>query len=71
VVSDLHVEFGAFELPAVDADVIVLAGDLGLGTLVQLARRWSGGRPVLFVAGNHEYYGHALPALTYALRAAS
>lgn len=72
VVSDLHVEFGAFELPAVEADVVVLAGDVGLGTAgVRLARQWSDGRPVLFVAGNHEYYRHALPALTGELRAAA
>ena len=71
VISDLHVEFGAFELPMVDADAVVLAGDIGLGTAgVRLARRWSDGRPVLFVAGNHEYYRHALPALTGELRAA-
>jgi predicted phosphodiesterase len=70
VVSDLHVEFAAFEFPGVDADVIVLAGDVGPGTAgVRLARRWSDGRPVLFVAGNHEYYRHALPALTGELRA--
>jgi predicted phosphodiesterase len=72
VVSDLHVEFGAVELPAVEADVVVLAGDVGLGTAgVRLARRWSDGRPTLFVAGNHEYYRHALPALTDELRAAA
>lgn len=72
VVSDLHVEFAAFEPPTVDADMVVLAGDVGLGIAgVRLARRWSGGRPVLFVAGNHEYYGHALPALTGELRAAA
>jgi predicted phosphodiesterase len=72
VISDLHVEFGSFELPAVDADAVVLAGDIGLGTAgVRLARRWSHGRPVLFVAGNHDYYRHALPALTGELRAAA
>jgi predicted phosphodiesterase len=66
------VEFAAFEPPTVDADVVVLAGDVGLGTAgVQLARRWWEGRPVLFVAGNHEYYRHALPALTGELRAAA
>ena len=70
VVSDLHVEFAAFELPTVDADVVVLAGDVGQGTTgIRLARRWAGGRPVLFVAGNHEYYRHALPALTDQMRA--
>jgi predicted phosphodiesterase len=71
VISDLHVEYGAFEFPMVDADVVVLAGDIGLGTAgVLLARQWSDGRPVLFVAGNHEYYRHALPALTAELREA-
>jgi predicted phosphodiesterase len=72
VVSDLHVEFAAFEPPPVDADVLVLAGDVGLGTAgVRLARSWAAGRPVLFVAGNHEFYRHALPALTGELRAAA
>jgi Icc-related predicted phosphoesterase len=72
VISDLHVEFDDFELPEVDADAVVLAGDIGLGTAgIRLARRWSGGRPVLFVAGNHEYYRHALPALGGELRSAA
>ena len=72
VVSDLHVEFAAFEPPPLDVDAVVLAGDISLGTEgVELARRWSGGRPVLFVAGNHEYYRHTLPGLTGELRAAA
>jgi predicted phosphodiesterase len=70
VISDLHVEFAPFDLPTVDADVLVLAGDVGQGLAgVQLAARWAAGRPVLFVAGNHEFYGHGLPALTGRLRA--
>jgi predicted phosphodiesterase len=72
VLSDLHVEFAPFEPAPLDADAIVLAGDTALGTKgVDLARRWFGGRPVLFVAGNHEYYRHALPRLTDELRAAA
>jgi Icc-related predicted phosphoesterase len=72
VVSDVHVEFAAFEPPMVDADGLVLAGDIAQGVAgVRLARCWSRGRPVLFVAGNHEYYGHALPELTDRLRAAA
>jgi len=70
VISDLHVEFAAFEFPEVEADALVLAGDVAPGAAgVQLAARWSDGRPVLFVAGNHEYYRHALPALTERMRA--
>jgi predicted phosphodiesterase len=72
VLSDLHAEFAAFAPQPLDADVVVLAGDTALGTRgVGLARRWFGERPVLLVAGNHEYYRHALPALTGELRAAA
>lgn len=72
VLSDLHVEFAAFEPPPLDADAVVLAGDIGMGTAgVERARGWFDGRPVLFVAGNHEYYRHALPGLTGELRAAA
>lgn len=68
VLSDLHNEFTPFMPPKVDADVIVLAGDIGLGTR---GVRWAAsaflGTPVLYVAGNHEYYGHAIPKLTVEL----
>jgi predicted phosphodiesterase len=53
--SDIHLEFGPFEAPATDADVVVAAGDIGVGVdginwLKQI------GKPVIYVAGNHEYY---------------
>ncbi len=53
--SDIHLEFGTFKLPETDADVIVAAGDVGVGLqgiewLVEL------GKPVIYVAGNHEFY---------------
>ncbi len=53
--SDIHLEFGDFKLPAVEADVIVAAGDIGIGLegFYWLARQ---GRPVVYVAGNHEFY---------------
>lgn len=31
ILSDLHLEFSTFEPPTTDADVIVLAGDIGKG----------------------------------------
>jgi predicted phosphodiesterase len=63
VLSDLHLEFAAFDLPDVAADVIVLAGDIhtrdrGLAFANQCARC-----PIIYVAGNHEYYGAAIPKL--------
>ncbi|MBN2700031.1 MAG: metallophosphoesterase [Methylothermaceae bacterium] len=55
--SDIHLEFGGMRLPKVDADVIVAAGDIGVGLqgLRWLSRQ---GRPVVYVAGNHEFYKH-------------
>ena len=72
VLSDLHLEQQPFEPVAVDADVVVLAGDIGIGSRgVEWARRWESERPVLYVAGNHEFYGHTLPGLIDDLRAAA
>lgn len=61
--SDLHLEmlerfFPGERLiaPAKDADLLVLAGDIAQGArAVQLFAHWP--VPVLYVAGNHEFYG--------------
>lgn len=55
--SDIHLEFGPLVLPEVEADVVVAAGDIGIGLqgLHWLARLE---RPVVYVAGNHEFYRH-------------
>lgn len=72
VLSDLHIERRPFETGGVEADVVVLAGDIDRGTRgVEWAARWADGRPVLYVAGNHEFYGHSLPGLVDELRAAA
>lgn len=62
VVSDLHREFDGFELPPSDAlasaDVIILAGDIDVGVAgIQWAQRVFADKPVVYVAGNHEFYG--------------
>lgn len=65
--SDLHLEFAPFEANAEGSDVIVLAGDIdvkGRGLDFALGL----GKPVVYVAGNHEYYGSAIPKMTDALR---
>ncbi len=54
--SDIHLEFGELEIPLTDADVIVAAGDIGVGLQgIEWLRRFD--RPTVYVAGNHEYYG--------------
>ncbi len=59
VLSDLHTEFADFSPPGTDADVVVLAGDIGvgLGGIEWAARRFPK-VPVIYVPGNHEFYGH-------------
>lgn len=58
ILSDLHLEFSTFEPPATDADVIILAGDIGKGNKgVYWARQTFPDKPILYVPGNHEFYG--------------
>ena len=72
VLSDLHLERAPFTAPRCDADVVILAGDVARGTGgVAWAREWPGTPPLLYVAGNHEFYGHGLPELIGALREAA
>jgi predicted phosphodiesterase len=72
VLSDLHLEHAPFTVPAVDADAVILAGDVAPGTRgIEWMRRQLDGRPILYVAGNHEFYGHDLPGLTQRLRDAA
>ncbi|MGO7754666.1 metallophosphoesterase [Rhizobium ruizarguesonis] len=66
VASDLHLEFGQpFSQTAPDgADVFVCAGDLmtrGIGPSISwLAANIAERMPVVFVAGNHEFYGASM-----------
>ena len=59
ILNDLHIEFEDFDPPATDADVVVLAGDIGVG---MEGLRWAEDRfpdkPVIYVPGNHEFYHH-------------
>jgi predicted phosphodiesterase len=71
ILTDLHIEFGDFMPPPIDADVVVLAGDIGLGIS---GVRWAAQRfphtPVIYIAGNHEFYRHDI-ALIDELRVAA
>jgi predicted phosphodiesterase len=59
ILSDLHLGRGEFEAPAVDADVVILAGDVARPyQAISFGTRFS--QPVLFVAGNHEFYGGSI-----------
>ncbi|WP_313326065.1 metallophosphoesterase family protein [Pseudomonas qingdaonensis] len=57
ILSDLHCEFADFVPPAVDCDVVVLAGDIHIKARGARWANLSFSTPVLYVMGNHEHYG--------------
>ena len=62
ILSDLHNEFQPFEPVETDADVVVLAGDIGTkARAVQWASGAFGSLPVVMVAGNHDLWGSSIP----------
>ncbi len=70
ILSDLHTEFEDFDLEETDSDVLILAGDIHVkekGVLWALKNVKN--KPVLYVLGNHEYYGKAYPKLVGTLKA--
>lgn len=67
IASDLHTEFeGPVPLDDVGADVLILAGDIGYADsetvlwLNSMRKRYSS--RILYVPGNHEYYGQDFDA---------
>jgi len=69
VVSDLHQEFGEVPLPKVDCECVVLAGDVSTKTngLKWILREITD-VPVIYICGNHEFYGENYPSLFDKLR---
>jgi len=69
ILSDLHSEFEDYEYKDTDADVVVLAGDTNVkGRGVEWALDAISAKPVIYILGNHEYYGSAYPKLVDSLR---
>ncbi|WP_043588738.1 metallophosphoesterase family protein [Geminisphaera colitermitum] len=65
LLSDLHLEFAPFVSPRIEVDCVVLAGDIGTrATGLRWIRETYSGVPVIYVLGNHEFYGERLPRLT-------
>jgi predicted phosphodiesterase len=68
IFSDLHLEFQGYEPPAADSDVVVLAGDVHTkGRALDWIRKHFSG-PVIYVLGNHDYWGENLTKLPAKLR---
>jgi hypothetical protein len=77
ILSDLHLERGTPYVvpPGLDYDVVVLAGDIHSPGRCAVA--WAqqpetfGGRPIVLVPGNHEFYGCELETELNAMREAA
>jgi predicted phosphodiesterase len=71
ILSDLHIEFSPYHLQVLDADVIVLAGDIGVGIkgieyamqLLEITKS-----RILYVMGNHEAYHQNIDTIRRNLR---
>lgn len=72
LLSDLHLEHfdSPPELPEASADAVILAGDIhaGIQGLGWAAERFAG-TPILYVPGNHEFYGSGMSVLRRELAA--
>jgi predicted phosphodiesterase len=67
ILSDLHLNFQGMERPRSDADIVVLAGDIARPAS---AVEWALGfeQPVVYVPGNHEFYGSSLAGVVRELQ---
>jgi len=67
ILSDLHLSLGALRVPDNGSDLVVLAGDIARPTE---ALSWASGfaKPVLYIPGNHEFYGGSISGTVDELR---
>ena len=62
IISDVHLEFGNFDFLDNECDILIAAGDIGVG-LEGLEFLQTLEKPVIYVAGNHEYWGYEVNEL--------
>ncbi|SBT07394.1 Metallophosphoesterase [Candidatus Accumulibacter aalborgensis] len=67
VLSDLHLSVASFDAPKTNADVVILAGDIARP---KEAMAWASSftQPVLYVPGNHEFYGGSMASTVHELK---
>lgn len=76
VLSDLHIDSGAFRVPEIEVDAVVLAGDIA--ATAAKALRWAQRPgnfgehvPIIFVPGNHEFYSGVMDTALADMRQAA
>ncbi|PSK90361.1 metallophosphoesterase [Taibaiella chishuiensis] len=72
IISDLHQEFGITLLDFRNADLVIFAGDVNLGTKgIAWIKEQIPDKPVIYVLGNHEYYKGTYPKALHQVIAAA
>jgi len=75
IASDLHTEMhDCYALPKLDSDILILAGDIAVGKKginFAIAQHYHQNKPVLYIAGNHEFYGYDYIELQHDIRDAA
>lgn len=72
LISDIHLEFGNRALVSTDTDFVILAGDVHTkGRAFDWARQQFPHQQVIYIAGNHEFYGEHLERTLDKMRAQS
>jgi Icc-related predicted phosphoesterase len=69
ILSDIHLEFGERKFELDNPDLLILAGDIHLGTKgINWIRELINQIPVIYILGNHEYYKNSYPKLIRKLK---
>lgn len=72
ILSDLHLEFAPLNVTVTEADVVVLAGDIAPRIKgVRWLEKHFADKPVVYVLGNHEFYGAVYPRLIEKIKTAA
>lgn len=68
ILSDLHLEFEDYST-SIETDIVIMAGDIHIGTKgLAWAREHFPKSEIIYVAGNHEFYGHNYQVLLQQFR---
>ncbi|WP_292010604.1 metallophosphoesterase [Chryseobacterium sp.] len=69
ILSDLHQKFGLMTYFFENTDVIILAGDVNLGTKgIEWIKVNIQNKTVIYVLGNHEYYKSSYPKILHKIK---
>ena len=69
IFSDIHLEFESWIPPRTQADVVIVAGDLHVRCRgISWLKEYFEGVPIVYIAGNHEFYGSEIQSEIRRLR---